>query len=69
MADSRLEISEEVMGWNTTSRRKWDVSAPHLGEGRQFPTMNQMGKFEAALEKHCEEASAIVEDFSGEWFS
>jgi len=43
--------------------------ATHLGAGQRFPTMNQMAQFEEALATHCREASAIVEQFSGEWFS
>ena len=43
--------------------------ATNLGEGQRFPTMNQMAQFEAALSTHCREASTIVEQFSGEWFS
>jgi hypothetical protein len=43
--------------------------ATHVGEKRRFATTEQLAKFEAALTKHCEEASAIVEDFSGDWFS
>ena len=29
----------------------------------------QEGGFEAALQRHCREASLIVEQFAGEWFS
>ena len=43
--------------------------ATHLGEGQRFATMNQMAQFEEALTTHCREASAIVEEFSGDWFS
>ena len=43
--------------------------ATNLGAGQRFPTMNQMAQFEQALSTHCREASAIVEQFSGEWFS
>ena len=43
--------------------------ASNLGEGQRFPTTNQMAQFEDALSTHCREASAIVEQFSGEWFS
>ncbi|MCL2646855.1 MAG: hypothetical protein FWD61_07590 [Phycisphaerales bacterium] len=45
------------------------VLAGNLGEGQRFATMNQMGQFEQALTTHCREASAIVEQFSNEWFS
>jgi len=43
--------------------------ATNLGAGQRFPTMNQMAQFEEALATHCREASAIVEQFSNEWFS
>jgi len=43
--------------------------ATNLGAGQRFPTTNQMAQFEEALSTHCREASAIVEQFSGEWFS
>jgi len=43
--------------------------ATNLGAGQRFPTTNQMAQFEEALGTHCREASAIVEQFSGEWFS
>lgn len=43
--------------------------ATNLGEGQRFATMNQMGQFSKALETHCREASAIVEQFFGDWFS
>lgn len=43
--------------------------ATNLGEGQRFPTTNQMAQFEQALSTHCHEASAIVEQFSNEWFS
>lgn len=41
----------------------------HLGEGQRFPTLAAQSQFTAALELHCQEASKIVERFSGEWFS
>lgn len=40
-----------------------------VGEGQRFATMNQMAQFEAAMRTHCEEASVIVQEFSGDWFS
>lgn len=43
--------------------------ATNLGAGQRFPTTNQMAQFEQALSTHCREASAIVEQFSAEWFS
>jgi hypothetical protein len=43
--------------------------ATHVGETKRFATTEQLAQFEAALSKHCDEASAIVEDFSGDWFS
>lgn len=41
----------------------------HVGEGRRFRTLAQQGEFVSALETHCREASKIVEEFSGGWFS
>ena len=41
----------------------------HVGEGRRFRTLAQQGEFTTALGTHCQEASKIVEDFSGGWFS
>jgi hypothetical protein len=40
-----------------------------VGEGKAFATTNQVGQFTDALELHCNEASVIVEQFSGKWFS
>lgn len=41
----------------------------HLGEGKRFATLAQQAEFSKALEIHCRQASKIVEDFSGGWFS
>lgn len=43
--------------------------AHHVGEGRRFRTLAQQGEFSKALGTHSREASRIVEDFSGGWFS
>lgn len=43
--------------------------AHHVGEGRRFRTLAQQGEFTKALGTHSREASKIVEDFSGGWFS
>lgn len=43
--------------------------ATHVGEGQRFATMNQMAQFEDAMRTHCEEASVIVQEFAGDWFS
>jgi len=43
--------------------------AHHVGEGRRFRTLRQQGEFTKALGVHSYEASKIVEDFSGGWFS
>lgn len=43
--------------------------ADHVGEGRRFSTLADQARFERAVETHCREASLIVEQFSGEWFS
>ena len=57
-------LTNECMGYFLTR-----TLATNLGDGQRFPTMNQMAQFEEALSTHCREASAIVEQFSGEWFS
>lgn len=41
----------------------------HIGEGKRFATLAQQSEFSKALKLHCEEASKIVEEFSGGWFS
>ena len=41
----------------------------HVGEGRRFRTLAQQGEFTKALGIHSREASKIVGDFSGGWFS
>lgn len=41
----------------------------HLGDGRRFETLAQRARFDEALGLHCNEASRIVETFSGGWFS
>jgi hypothetical protein len=43
--------------------------ANHVGEGRRFRTLAQQGEFTKALRMHSYEASKIIEDFSGGWFS
>jgi len=41
----------------------------HVGEGRRFRTLAQQGEFSRALGTHSREASKIIEEFSGGWFS
>lgn len=41
----------------------------HVGEGKRFASLAQQAEFSKALGTHCHEASAIVEEFSGGWFS
>ena len=43
--------------------------ANHVGPGRSLATFHKQQDFEAALERHCREASLIVEQFAGGWFS
>lgn len=43
--------------------------AHHVGDGKRFATLAQQSEFSKALDTHCREASRIVEDFSGGWFS
>jgi len=41
----------------------------HIGENQRFRTLAQQGEFSKALGMHSWEASRIVEEFSGGWFS
>jgi hypothetical protein len=41
----------------------------HLGEGKRFRTLAEQGEFTKALGTHSREASKIIEEFSGGWFS
>ena len=41
----------------------------HIGEGRRFRTLAQHSEFSKALHLHCQQASRIVEEFCGGWFS
>ena len=41
----------------------------HLGEGQRFTTLAQQAEFTDAMRLHCRQASLIVEEFSGGWFS
>jgi hypothetical protein len=41
----------------------------HVGVNSRFQTIREHQAFEAALDLHCREASRILKEFSGEWFS
>lgn len=41
--------------------------ADHIGAGKQYRTLQDCGKFKAAMEKHCNEIALIIRDFSGGW--
>jgi hypothetical protein len=41
----------------------------HVGVNASFHTMREHRDFETALDLHCREASRIIKEFSGEWFS
>ena len=41
----------------------------HVGPGRPLAELQQRDKFQKALDQHCREASLIVEQFAGGWFS
>jgi hypothetical protein len=41
----------------------------HVGANSRFRTIQEHRAFEAALDLHCREASRIVKEFSGMWFS
>lgn len=44
-------------------------TSAHVGRGQRFATLDDHSQFNAALRLHCHEASRIVENFAGEWFS
>jgi hypothetical protein len=41
----------------------------HVGPGKSIGSIDQQVAFRRALEKHCREASLIVEQFAGGWYS
>jgi hypothetical protein len=41
----------------------------HVGINSRFQTIREHRDFENALDLHCREASRIIKEFSGEWFS
>jgi hypothetical protein len=41
----------------------------HVGGERRFAGMAEHAEFNAALDLHCRQASKIVEEFAGSWFS
>lgn len=41
----------------------------HVGAGRRFSSMAEHQEFEIALDLHCREASRIIKEYAGEWFS
>lgn len=41
----------------------------HVGANGRFNTIRDHRDFEAALDLHCREASRIIKEFAGEWFS
>lgn len=43
--------------------------ATQIGEGQRFTTTNQVTEFEGGMRRHCQEASAIMEEFAAKWFS
>ncbi|MCZ2341123.1 MAG: hypothetical protein LC104_04915 [Bacteroidales bacterium] len=44
------------------------ISDP-VGESQRFRTLAEQSEFTKALARHCQEASKIIEEFSGGWFS
>ncbi len=45
------------------------VLEDHVGPERAIATLDERVKFRSALDTHCREASVIVEQFAGGWFS
>lgn len=41
----------------------------HVGPGKSIASIEQQIEFRQALERHCREASLIVEEFAGGWYS
>jgi hypothetical protein len=41
----------------------------HTGPGHRFANLRQNAAFSEALDRHCREASRIIQEFSAEWFS
>lgn len=41
----------------------------HVGKDERFINIKEHSEFNAALEHHCRQASRIVEDFAGGWYS
>jgi hypothetical protein len=41
----------------------------HVGEGHRFTSLGEHAAFEDALDLHCREASRIIKEFAGTWFS
>ena len=41
----------------------------HVGGNRRFANSSEQAEFDKALDLHCRQASRIVEDFAGGWFS
>lgn len=41
----------------------------HVGGNRRFANSSEQAAFDKALDLHCRQASRIVEDFAGGWFS
>ncbi len=45
------------------------VVADHVGPDRAMTSLGEQAQFRGALEQHCREASLIVEQYAGGWFS
>jgi hypothetical protein len=43
--------------------------ALHVGLNSRFHSIRELRDFETALDLHCREASLIIKEFSGQWFS
>ena len=41
----------------------------HIGGDSRFQSLADQSRFDAALDSHCREASRIVQDFAGGWYS
>ena len=41
----------------------------HVGPGRAIASIDNQIEFRGAVERHCHEASLIVEEFAGGWYS
>ncbi|MEO1610554.1 MAG: hypothetical protein AAFR90_14735 [Pseudomonadota bacterium] len=65
-------LAREFFGRLTQKTLEYYISRAlpdHIGSGKPIRTIDDQIDFRIALEKHCREASLIVEEFAGGWYS